>query len=160
MTTLILLLCGCFKQKKLPKEEERCREKEETERKKHTIKGTNVRRVVCKLPNCQPLISKRNLSISVASLFLGFLSENNANAAILEADDDLELLEKVKQDRKKRIEKRQRLEYLQDVIYKLSKVGQAIENNDLPSRSFSPWSNHWLKKANATLTGPNSFPSK
>ncbi|GJR19776.1 RNA-directed DNA polymerase, eukaryota [Tanacetum coccineum] len=75
--------------KKLPKEEERCREKEETERK------------VC--------------------LF----------SSILEADDDLELLEKVKQYRKKRIEKRQRISAR--CIYKLSKVGQAIENNDLPS---------------------------
>ncbi|KAF3507258.1 hypothetical protein F2Q69_00002791 [Brassica cretica] len=49
-----------------------------------------------------------------------------------------ELLEKVKQDRKKRIERRAVLNsavnekgYLQDLVYKFSKVGQAIENNDL-----------------------------
>lgn len=46
-------------------------------------------------------------------------------------------------------------EYLQDVIYKLSKVGQAIENNDLPSAGSvlgKTTDADWLKKANAALS--------
>lgn len=79
---------------------------------KHTFKRSSVCKCkckckckpVCRLPNYPPQISKRSLSINLTSLFLLSLT-GNANAAILEADDDLELLEKVKQDRKKRIEK-------------------------------------------------------
>lgn len=73
---------------------------------KHTFKNTSVCKCkpVCRLPNYPPHISKRSLSINLSSIFLLTLT-GNANAAILEADDDLELLEKVKQDRKKRIEK-------------------------------------------------------
>lgn len=54
--------------------------------------------------------TKRNLSVSLITGFV-FSSLSNgkghfdANAAILEADDDQELLEKVKRDRKKRLEK-------------------------------------------------------
>ncbi|GKD91966.1 thylakoid lumenal 16.5 kDa protein, chloroplastic, partial [Tanacetum coccineum] len=141
-----------------------------TSHKHTTVKGTSVCKVVCKLPNCQPLISKRSLSISLASLFLVSLSGNNANAAILEADDDFELMEKVKQDRKKRIEKQTVLnssnkdkEYLQAVIYKLSKVGQAIENNDLPSAGSvlgQTTDADWLKKANAALSQLSSSPEE
>lgn len=132
---------------------------------KHTVKGTSVCKLECKLPNYPLHISKRGLSISLTSLFLLSFTGNtntNANAAILEADDDLELLEKVKQDRKKRIEKQTVLnssnkdkEYLQDVIYKLSKVGQAIENNDLPSAGLILGQTpdvDWLKRANVALS--------
>ncbi|XP_076912135.1 thylakoid lumenal 16.5 kDa protein, chloroplastic-like [Bidens hawaiensis] len=133
---------------------------------KHTLK---CKPVMCRLPNYPPHISKRSLSINLTSLFLLSLT-GNANAAILEADDDLELLEKVKQDRKKRIEKQTVLnsankdkEYLQDVIYTLSKVGQAIENNDLPSASSilgqTPDAD-WLKKANAALSQLSSSPEE
>lgn len=37
----------------------------------------------------------------------GFFSDGNANAAILEADDDEELLERVKRDRKRRLERQE-----------------------------------------------------
>ncbi|KAI3775445.1 hypothetical protein L1987_50021 [Smallanthus sonchifolius] len=136
---------------------------------KHTVKGISVCKPVCRLPNYPPHISKRSLSINLTSLFLLSLT-GNANAAILEADDDLELLEKVKQDRKKRIEKQTVLnssnkdkEYLQDVIYKLSKVGQAIENNDLPSAGSILGQTpdvDWLKKANAALSQLSSSPEE
>ncbi|KAC9488808.1 hypothetical protein R6Q59_021052 [Mikania micrantha] len=136
---------------------------------KHTLKGNSVCKPVCKLPNYPPHISKRSLSVSVTSLFLLSLT-GNANAAILEADDDLELLEKVKQDRKRRIEKQTVLnssnkdkEYLQDVIYKLSKVGQAIENNDLPSAGSILGQTpdvDWLKKGNAALSQLSSSPEE
>lgn len=55
------------------------------------------------------IITKRALSITLLTSFVFSLSgggyHSNANAAILEADDDEELLEKVKRDRKKRIER-------------------------------------------------------
>ncbi|KAI5007479.1 hypothetical protein ZWY2020_051038 [Hordeum vulgare] len=59
-------------------------------------------------------------------------------AAVLEADDDLELLERVKEDKKKRLQKQGNISssaaetgYLQDLLYKLSKVVQAIDKDDL-----------------------------
>lgn len=72
--------------------------------------------VVCKAVNnsSEPpfpalILSKRNMSIGLTTTFLislaGKGSCSAANAAILEADDDVELLEKVKKDRQKRLEK-------------------------------------------------------
>lgn len=74
---------------------------------KQATRGTSVCKPVSKLLNCPPQISKRSLSISLTSLFLLSLTgnPNGANAAILEPDDDLELMERIKKDRKKRIEK-------------------------------------------------------
>jgi hypothetical protein len=68
----------------------------------------NVKRqlTLCKVVN--PSVTKRGISISfVTSLVLSLTGKGlfDANAAILEADDDVELLEKVKKDRKKRLEK-------------------------------------------------------
>ncbi|KAL7598384.1 thylakoid lumenal 16.5 kDa protein, chloroplastic [Lactuca sativa] len=138
---------------------------------KQATRGTSVCKPVSKLLNCPPQISKRSLSISLTSLFLLSLTgnPNGANAAILEPDDDLELMERIKKDRKKRIEKQTVLnstkdrEYLQDVIYKLSKVGQAIENNDLPSAGSvlgqTPDAD-WLKMANEALSKLSSSPEE
>ncbi|XP_024979258.1 thylakoid lumenal 16.5 kDa protein, chloroplastic [Cynara cardunculus var. scolymus] len=135
-----------------------------TSMQKHIVKGTSVCKPVNKLPNYPPQVSKRSLSISLTSLFLLSSTGNphGANAAILEADDDLELMEKVKKDRKKRIEKQTVLnssskdkDYLQDVIYKLSKIGQAIENNDLPSAGSvlgQTLDADWVKMANVALS--------
>lgn len=50
-------------------------------------------------------VTKRDLSVSFITSFLLSLGSKNANAAILEADEDDELMEKVKRDRKKRLEK-------------------------------------------------------
>lgn len=72
--------------------------------------------VVCKALNSdQPsfptlILSKRNMSIGLTTAFFMSLAAGkglcfDANAAILEADDDVELLEKVKKDRQKRLEK-------------------------------------------------------
>jgi hypothetical protein len=55
-----------------------------------------------------PNLTKRGLSICFItsfSLLLAGKGCSDANAAILEADDDEELLEKVKKDRKKRLER-------------------------------------------------------
>ena len=56
-----------------------------------------------------PIITKRTLSITLFTSFVFSLAGkgyySDANAAILEADDDEELLEKVKRDRQKRIER-------------------------------------------------------
>lgn len=53
-------------------------------------------------------LTKRSLCVSLTAGFLFSLPGKgcfNANAAILEAEDDEELLEKVKKDRKKRLER-------------------------------------------------------
>ncbi|KAF7103262.1 hypothetical protein CFC21_104268 [Triticum aestivum] len=78
-------------------------------------------------------------SCLLAALALaGSSSGGAARAAILEADDDMELLERVKEDKKKRLQKQGIISssaaetgYLQDLVYKLSKVGQAIDKDDL-----------------------------
>lgn len=74
--------------------------------------STRKQIILCKAENnvCNfsSIISKRSLSISLASSLLLSLTGNgtfNANAAILEADEDDELMEKVKKDRKKRLER-------------------------------------------------------
>lgn len=89
---------------------------------------------------------------------------------MLEAEDDLELLEKVKEDRKKRIEKqgiinssKQETGYLQALVFKLSEVGQAIDNNDLDTASSvlgTSTDTDWLKKANSAFTKLTSSPEE
>ncbi|KAI5016075.1 hypothetical protein ZWY2020_005926 [Hordeum vulgare] len=77
-------------------------------------------------------------SCSLAAPLALASSSAGVKAAILEADDDLELLEHVKEDKKKRLQKQGIISssaaetgYLQDRVYKLSKVGQAIDKDDL-----------------------------
>uniref|UniRef100_A0A0E0AE32 Maintenance of Photosystem II under High light 2 C-terminal domain-containing protein n=1 Tax=Oryza glumipatula TaxID=40148 RepID=A0A0E0AE32_9ORYZ len=95
-----------------------------------------------------------------------------ARAAVLEADDDIELLERVKEDRKKRLQKQGVISssgtetatgYLQDLIYKLSKVGQAIDKNDLPAASsvLGPNSDaQWVQNINVAFTKFSSSPEE
>ncbi|CAL5443340.1 unnamed protein product [Camellia sinensis] len=124
-------------------------------------------------PPYPPILTKRGLSISLTTSFLSLVSSqvcSAANAAILEADDDIELLEKVKRDRKKRLEKQgvisssnKETAYLQDLVYKLSKVGQAIENNDLSAASsvLGPSTDtDWVQKANAAFKKLSSSPEE
>ncbi|KAK6151767.1 hypothetical protein DH2020_014402 [Rehmannia glutinosa] len=145
--------------------------------------------VVCKSGNdpSSIVISRRSISLttflfSTLAAYKGF--SDKANAAILEAEDDEELLEKVKRDRKKRLEKQGviksaanetdvldieitehvtanasikavDLSYLQDLVYKLSKIGQAIEKNDLSAASSvlgsSSKDTEWVQKVNSAL---------
>ncbi|KAF5186554.1 Thylakoid lumenal 16.5 kDa protein [Thalictrum thalictroides] len=111
------------------------------------------------------LLSKRSLAICLTSTFtLSWAGKalNTSNAAILEADDDIELLEKVKKDRKKRLERQEVISsskkeaaYVQELVYKLSKVGQAIEKNDLTAASSVLGSStdvDWVKKGKAAFT--------
>ncbi|GMH04534.1 hypothetical protein Nepgr_006374 [Nepenthes gracilis] len=118
-------------------------------------------------------LSKRGFSVSLATAFLLSLAGNgclDANAAILEADDDEELLERVKKDRKKRIERqgvinsyKKETAYLQDLVYKLSKVGQAIENSDLNEASSvlgQSTEADWIQKANSAFTKLSSSPEE
>ncbi|CAL0330492.1 unnamed protein product [Lupinus luteus] len=118
-------------------------------------------------------VTKRALSITILTSFLLSLSGKgcfDANAAILEADDDVELLEKVKKDRKKRLERQgvissstKETGYLQDVVYKLSKVGEAIENNDLPTAGSvlgKGTDTDWVQKATTALTKLSSNPEE
>ncbi|KAI9117156.1 hypothetical protein K1719_011322 [Acacia pycnantha] len=120
-----------------------------------------------------PVVTKRTLSLSfLTSFVLSFTGKgsSDANAAILEADDDEELMEKVKKDRKKRLERqgvinssKKEKEYLQDVVYNLSKVGQAIENNDLTTASSvlgGSTNTEWVQKANVALNKLSSSPEE
>ncbi|VVB07017.1 unnamed protein product [Arabis nemorensis] len=122
------------------------------------------------------LWKRRDLSLGFMSSFLAVglvgndIRRRDANAAILEADDDEELLEKVKQDRKKRIERQAVINsavkekgYLQELVYKLSKVGQAIENNDLPAAGLvlgKGTDTEWVKTVNSAFTKLSSSPEE
>ncbi|CAL1414609.1 unnamed protein product [Linum trigynum] len=98
------------------------------------------------------------------------MTTSSAHAAILEADEDDELMEKVKLDRKRRIERQGVLNsakketgYLQDVVYNLSKVGQAIENSDLPAAGsvLGKGTNaDWVQKANVAFAKLSSGPEE
>ncbi|XP_020099331.1 thylakoid lumenal 16.5 kDa protein, chloroplastic isoform X1 [Ananas comosus] len=104
----------------------------------------------------------------LSACFLTFLafsssssSSSSARAAILEADDDEQLLERVKQDRKIRLQRQgvisssgEETGYLQELVYKLSKVGQAIENDDLPAASSVLGPNadaEWVQQVNTAF---------
>ncbi|KAL2978873.1 hypothetical protein AAZX31_13G142500, partial [Glycine max] len=116
---------------------------------------------VNRLATHTPILTKRGLSISFLTAFLVSLAGEDANAAILEADDDEERLEKVKRDRKKRLERQGVIKsstketgYLQDLVYKLSKVGKAIENSDLSTAASvfgSGTDTDWVQNANISL---------
>ncbi|XP_065849577.1 thylakoid lumenal 16.5 kDa protein, chloroplastic [Euphorbia lathyris] len=118
----------------------------------------------------QPILTKRSLSICFFTSYVFSLANSGANAAILEADENDELMEKVKRDRKKRIERQGVINssnkekgYLQDLIYKLSKVGQAIENNDLPAANSVLGGNtdtDWVHKANLAFSKLSSGPEE
>lgn len=133
---------------------------------------TRRRHIVCKATaneassadvNSSPW-SRRGVSITVlaaTTLLFGHKGRSEANAAILEADEDQELLEKVKKDRKKRLERQGVIKssnnetaLLQDLVYKLSKVGQAIEKEDLTVASsvLGPGiDTKWVQKVNFAL---------
>uniref|UniRef100_A0A6V7QT89 Maintenance of Photosystem II under High light 2 C-terminal domain-containing protein n=1 Tax=Ananas comosus var. bracteatus TaxID=296719 RepID=A0A6V7QT89_ANACO len=97
-------------------------------------------------------------------------SSSSARAAILEADDDEQLLERVKQDRKIRLQRQgvisssgEETGYLQELVYKLSKVGQAIENDDLPAASSVLGPNadaEWVQKVNTAFMKLSSSPEE
>lgn len=80
----------------------------------------------------------------------------------MEADDDLELLERVKEDKKKRLQKQGLINssaaetgYLQELVYKLSKVGQAIDSDDLTAAGdvLGPDSGApWVQNVNAAFS--------
>ncbi|KAK8610121.1 hypothetical protein V6N13_081292 [Hibiscus sabdariffa] len=90
--------------------------------------------------------------------------------SILEADDDEELLEKVKKDRKKRLEKQGVISssgkekgYLQDLVYKLSQIGQAIDKNDLSAASLvlgGSTDTEWVKNASVAFNKLSSSPEE
>ncbi|XP_062229756.1 thylakoid lumenal 16.5 kDa protein, chloroplastic-like [Phragmites australis] len=97
-------------------------------------------------------------------------ADRAAQALVLEADDDIELLERVKEDRKKRLQKQGVISssgtetgYLQDLIYKLSKVGQAIDKDDLPAAGsvLGPSSDaQWVQDINAAFSKFSSSPEE
>ncbi|KAK9141726.1 hypothetical protein Syun_011126 [Stephania yunnanensis] len=120
-------------------------------------------------------MTKRSLALSLITTFtlplygLG-TTYSNADAAILEADDDEELLERVKKDRKKRLEREgvinssnKETGYLQELVYKLSKVGEAIDNEDLATAGSvlgSSTDADWVQKANSAFSKLTSSPEE
>jgi hypothetical protein len=84
-------------------------------------------------------------------------------SALLEADDDDALLEKVKEDKKKRIQRRasainsfkKETESVQAAVYKLSKAGQAIDGSDFSTATSvlgSTSDNDWIKDVKDALS--------
>ncbi|KAI4377152.1 hypothetical protein MLD38_014832 [Melastoma candidum] len=126
----------------------------------------------------QAPLPRRVASLSLAAGWLalgnwgGWLrwTERNANAAVLEAEDDLELLEKVKKDRKRRLERQGIIKssdkekgYLQYLVYKLSEVGQAIDRDDLAvagSVLGPSTESEWVRNANAAFAKLSSSPEE
>lgn len=118
-------------------------------------------------PHSHLISRRRSISLCLTSSFLLSLSGSHgrrfldADAAILEAEDDEELLQKVKMDKKKRVERQglisssgKETENLQDLVYKLSRVGEAIEKNDLPAASGvlgHDLKTDWVKNAYSAL---------
>nr|ABK22921.1 unknown [Picea sitchensis] len=84
--------------------------------------------------------SRRGMSLSLSCVTLAGLAFPLVGFpafGILEPDDDVELMEKFKADRKKRLGQQDKINtlkneaaYVQEAVYKLSEVGQAIEKND------------------------------
>ncbi|XP_078427933.1 chloroplast thylakoid lumen protein [Wolffia australiana] len=109
-------------------------------------------------------VSRRGYLASAASCAaaLALIGISPARAAILEADDDVELLEKVRQDRKKRLERQgvisssaRETGYLQTLVYQLSKVGRAIDENDFSAAGAILGAGagaDWVKNANAAFS--------
>lgn len=81
--------------------------------------------------------------------------------ALLEADDDDSLLEKVKEDKRKRIQKRstainefvKESEFVQVAVYKLSEAGQAIDGGDFSKATsvLSQQNAEWIRDIQAAL---------
>ncbi|XP_024532296.1 thylakoid lumenal 16.5 kDa protein, chloroplastic isoform X1 [Selaginella moellendorffii] len=101
------------------------------------------------------VISRRAAFSSAAMLSLPLLEAilSRKAAALIEADDDEELLEKVKGDRQKRLEKRETLiglkdetAYVQNAVYQMSKAGQAIEKDDFVEASNILGAADWVSK--------------
>ncbi|CAD6338400.1 unnamed protein product [Miscanthus lutarioriparius] len=107
---------------------------------------------------------------ALAASFSPLAADRAARALVLEEDDDIELLERVKEDRKKRLQKQGVISssgtetgYLQDLIYKLSKVGQAIDKDDLPAASsvLGPSSDaQWVQNINVAFSKFSSSPEE
>lgn len=86
------------------------------------------------------LLSATAASASASGVLL--LSLSPAALALLEADDDDQLLEKVKEDRKKKMKKRGEVNSLKEetasvqaAVYQLSQAGQALDGEDFSAAS-------------------------
>lgn len=117
---------------------------------------------------CHSIGRRGALSLCVGAAIGGLSMPGSSRAAILEADDDEELLERVKKDREKRLQRQgvisssnKETGSLQELIYKLSKVGQAIENNDFSAASSvlaRSSKADWLQVVNTAFAKLSSSP--
>lgn len=108
--------------------------------------------------------TRRGISVTVVAattLMFGYRGRSEANAGIMEVGGDQKLQEKVKDDRKKRLQKQGALSpsdnetaLLQDFVYKLGKLSQAIEKEDISvaSKLLGPGiDTDWVQKVNFAL---------
>lgn len=125
---------------------------------------------VSALAPASPLLMGRRESLSACFTALIFSLAFPALAAILEADDDEELLERVKNDRKKRLERQfiisssaKETGYLQELVYKLGKVGKAIENTNFAEANLllrPSTRDDWAKNVNIAFSKLTSTPEE
>jgi len=127
------------------------------------VVGTSRRAVVtCQAGGVAKLSGLNRRQVAGASLVLGSFLVASKALALIEADDDEELLEKVKKDRKAKIEKRSSLgsykgqeALVQKAVYKLSSVGKAIDEGDLTAASAvigASLDTDWLKELTAATS--------
>ncbi|KAG6551999.1 hypothetical protein Mapa_006305 [Marchantia paleacea] len=113
--------------------------------------------VTCQVTEEKWVSTRRDIVGGAAALLSGLLAA--PACALLEADDDDSLLEKVKGDRQKRLQKRgavvsykKEAESIQKAVYELSKAGQALDSSDFSTASAVLGSNAWIVEVKAALS--------
>ncbi|KAL3683635.1 hypothetical protein R1sor_001657 [Riccia sorocarpa] len=109
--------------------------------------------------------TRRDVVGGAAALLSAFLAA--PASALLEADEDEALLEKVKSDRQKRIQKRgaiasykKETEYVQKAVYELSKTGKAIDTADFSTASAVLGSSSWIANVKTALSTVSKSPEE
>ncbi|KAL2612528.1 hypothetical protein R1flu_024220 [Riccia fluitans] len=109
--------------------------------------------------------TRRDVMGSTAALLSAFIAA--PAFALLEADEDDALLEKVKSDRQKRIQKRESVasykkeaECVQKAVYELSKTGQALDSADFSTASAVLGSSSWILDVKAALSTVSKSPEE
>ncbi|CAI5969544.1 unnamed protein product [Closterium sp. NIES-65] len=103
-------------------------------------------------------VSRRGFSMAAVALLIAPAMAASPAHALLEADDDTDLLERMKRERKEKIELREsRGTYkaeeadIQAAVYGLSKVGAALEAGN-SSAAAAELSAGWVAKADAAIS--------
>ncbi|KAL3532316.1 hypothetical protein ACH5RR_005837 [Cinchona calisaya] len=102
--------------------------------------------------------------------FIFFLNSSKIPSSSKEKCEDTTHFMQVKKDRKKRLERQgvfnsasQETAYLQDLVHKLSRVGQAVEKNDLSTASSvlgQSSDTDWVQKVKSAFNKLSSSPEE